>query len=64
MHTGQYVKRVANKTNGFVNITLFSLIPMRKEVDKNYQIFTMLLFNPITWELERIQRFYIKCNET
>ena len=28
MRTGQYAKRVANKTNGFVDITLFSLIPI------------------------------------
>ena len=43
MQTGQYVKHVANKTNGFVDITLFSLIPMRKEVDKNYQIFNVVV---------------------
>ena len=29
MRTGQYWKSVANKTNGFVDITLFSLIPIR-----------------------------------
>ena len=27
MRTEQYAKRVANKTNGLVNITLFFLIP-------------------------------------
>ena len=27
MHTGQYVKRIANETNGLVEITLFSLTP-------------------------------------
>ena len=35
-------------------------IVMRKEVDKSYQFFRMLLFNPIyRWKLEKL-----KCNET
>ena len=38
MCTGQSAKRVANKTNGLVDIMLFSLTPKRQNLMQNRQL--------------------------